>query len=84
MEINQVAPDLKRIAQEAIAAAGGHKPVAAALGIHWTGLYQWKQIPVKYVAYFARALRRHESELRPDIFRAPRRRAAPTTIHGGA
>ncbi len=60
--------DLKQIAREAIAAAGGAPVVARELGITKCAPYLWDRIPPKRLGYFIEKLGRSATELRPDLF----------------
>ena len=56
--------------REAIAAAGGHKPLAKKLERTWAAIYAWEVVPVEHVLEVSRLSGISVHRLRPDKFGA--------------
>ena len=68
--------DEKTPLERAIEAAGGVRPLAAALGITAEAIYVWKQCPVMRVLDVERISGIPRHELRPDVYPPPSEVAA--------
>lgn len=59
------------LTKDIVKAAGGPTAVAAALGISFSAVMQWKRVPPKHMPKVADLAGRDMRAVRPDLFPAP-------------
>jgi DNA-binding transcriptional regulator YdaS (Cro superfamily) len=63
----------RKIIAMVIAQAGSIRALARQLGINYQAIQQWKKIPAKRVIAIEEVTGIPREELRPDLYRAPRK-----------
>jgi DNA-binding transcriptional regulator YdaS (Cro superfamily) len=68
--------NLRKVAEEAIRAAGGGAALGKALKLNRQAIYQWSRVPPEHVHTVERLTGIPRHKLRPDLYPAERERVA--------